>query len=137
MNRVLVIGSGGSGKSITSIALGKRTGLPVVHLDKVFWRPGWDRITPEDWQAVTTTILAEESWILDGNYGSTMSRRVKAADTIIFLDMPRLLCVWRVVLRRLQYRGRARPSLPTGCEEQLSFEFLWWILAYPRTRRGR
>lgn len=135
MNRVLVIGPGGSGKSTMSVSLGGSTGLPVIHLDAVFWRPGWDRIPPDEWQAVTTDILARERWILDGNYGSTMARRVEAADTIIFLDMPRLLCLWRVILRRLRYRGRARPSLPEGCEEQLSFQFVWWLLGYPQTRR--
>jgi homocysteine S-methyltransferase len=135
MNRVLVIGSGGSGKSTLSLQLGERTGLPVVHLDGVFWNPGWDRIDPDEWQAVTTDILAEERWILDGNYGSTMVRRVERADTIIFLDMPRLLCLWRVISRWLRFRGQNRPSLPAGCEETISLEFILWILGYPQTRR--
>ena len=139
MNKVLVIGSGGAGKSTLSRKLGERTGLPVIHLDTIFWRPGWDPIPPDEWQAVTTRLLAQEAWILDGNYGSTMDQRLAVSDAVIFMDLPRRICLWRVVKRRFQHIGESRPDMAPGCPERLLdggfFKFIKWIWDYPRVNR--
>ncbi len=74
---------------------------------------------------------------MDGNYGGTLDMRMAACDTVVFLDMPRWLCVLRVMKRYVQYRGRARPDMATGCPEQLSLAFLRWIWRYPRERRPK
>jgi adenylate kinase family enzyme len=135
MRRVLVIGSGGAGKSTFASQLGERTGLPVIHLDALFWRAGWRETPREEWAARVEELLAADAWIMDGNYGGTLARRLAACDTVVFLDFPRALCLWRVVLRRARYRGRARPDMAEDCNERLTWEFVRWIWTYTRERR--
>jgi adenylate kinase family enzyme len=137
MKRVIVIGSGGAGKSTFSQRLGDRTGLPVTHLDAEFWRPGWVESPGELWQQKVERLVAREEWILDGNFGGTMEQRIDACDTVIFLDLPRAVCLTRVVSRRIRFRGRHRPDMTPGCNERLTLEFLRWIWSYPGTRRPR
>lgn len=135
MRRVLVIGSGGAGKTTFATRLGALTGLPVTHLDAHFWNPGWIETPREEWARRVADLARPDAWIMDGNYGGTLDLRIESADTIVFLDIPRLTCLARVVRRRLTYAGRARPSLPDGCPERLSFGFLHWIWTYPARRR--
>jgi adenylate kinase family enzyme len=134
MRRVLIIGPGGAGKSTLAGRLADATGLPVVHLDARYWRPGWDATPVEEWRSVVSTLVDAPEWIMDGNYGGTLDLRIPAADTIIYLDWPRALCIWGVVKRRLR-PGTANPSRAAGCPERLSPEFLWWIWTYPTRRR--
>ena len=135
MQRVLVIGASGAGKSSLATRLGQRTGLPVVHLDREYWQPGWIEPDKASWSETVARLLAQERWILDGNFGVTLERRLAACDTVIFLDLPRHVCLWRVLRRRLRHRGDARPDMAPGCHERLSLHFLWWIWTYPRRRR--
>ena len=135
MRRVIVIGSGGSGKSTLAVRLGEITGLPVHHLDALYWRPGWVATPPEEWKATVAALAAEPAWIMDGNYGGTMDDRLAACDTAIFLDLPRTVCMARVIRRSLRYRGRSRPDMAPGCPEQVTSEFLRWIWRYPKDRR--
>lgn len=137
MRRIAIIGSGGAGKTTLARALSERTGLPVVHLDRLYWNAGWVA-TPQDvWLREQQKLLAQEAWIIDGNYGSTMAVRLSAADTVVFLDTPRLRCLWRVVKRRWQYHRRSRPDMNRGCEERLTGEFLRWIWDYPKRQRPK
>ena len=135
MRRVLVIGSGGAGKSTFAARLGERTGLPVIHLDSLFWRAGWQETPRDVWAARVDELLKRDEWIMDGNYGGTLERRLEACDTVVFLDFPRALCLWRVLKRRARFRGRARPDMAEGCHERLTREFVRWIWTYPRERR--
>ena len=135
MQRVLVIGSGGAGKTTFSMQLGAATGLPVVHLDALHWRAGWTAAPKDEWLQIVDEIVARDAWIMDGNYGGTLERRLAACDTVIFLDLPRLVCLQRVVRRALRYRGRTRPDMAPDCPERLNFEFVQWIWQYPRKRR--
>ncbi len=73
---------------------------------------------------------------MDGNYGGTLDIRLAACDAVVFLDIPRLVCLWRVVRRQLQHRGENRAELPAGCPERLSWDFVQWIWTYPARRRG-
>ena len=135
MRRVLVIGSGGAGKSTFAQRLGARTGLPVVHLDARYWHAGWEPTPPDEWQDVVRELVARDAWVMDGNYGGTLDTRLAACDTVIFLDLPRLVCLWRVVRRWARHRGATRPDMAPGCDEQLSLEFLRWIWGYPTRQR--
>lgn len=81
-------------------------------------------------------LLGGETWILDGNYGGTLDLRLEACDTVFFLDLPRYLCLWRVVKRQLRHLGRERPEMPPGCRERLSLDYLHWIWTYGSRRRG-
>lgn len=135
MKRVAIIGSGGAGKTTLARELSKPTGLPVIHLDRLYWNAGWVETSRDEWLERQNSFLAQEHWIVDGNYGSTMDLRLEAADTVIFLDLPRLRCLWRVFKRRLEYHDRSRPDMTEGCPERLTGEFLRFVWGYPKTRR--
>lgn len=135
MKRVLVIGAGGAGKSTFARQLGERLKIDVKHLDKFHWRPGWQEPAKEEWLETVKELTSEESWIIDGNYGGTLETRIQRCDTIVFLDLPRLVCLWRVVKRRLLNRNRTRPDMAEGCNEKLDWEFITWIWNYSRRSR--
>lgn len=135
MRRVIVIGSGGAGKSTFARRLAACTGLPLIHLDALYWKAGWVEPAKEEWAATVERLVAGERWVMDGNYGGTLDRRFAACDTVVFLDLPRTVCLRRVVGRWMKYRGRSRPDIAEGCPEQLSWEFVRWIWGYPATRR--
>jgi adenylate kinase family enzyme len=109
--RIIVTGLAGSGKSTLSLALGARTGLPVVHLDLHFWKPGWVAPSEPEWRAKQRAVLAGDAWIADGNYHETLELRLARADTVVFLDMPWWRCSGRALLRGLRMPG----ELPEGC----------------------
>jgi adenylate kinase family enzyme len=135
MKRIAIIGSGGAGKSTLARALQQKLGLPLIHLDAVFWKPGWVETNRAEWLEWQQNAVKAETWIMDGNYGGSMDVRIEAADTIIFLDLPPLLCAFRALKRWLQYQGRTRPDLPEGCPEAMDIGFLKWILEFRRTKR--
>jgi len=132
MKRILVIGSGGSGKSTVALRLGESLNLEVSHLDQLFWRPGWVKPEPEEWLQIVSELTDRDSWILDGNYGGTLDVRLQKCDTVVFLDLSRWLCLWRIVKRALRYRNRARPDMGEGCPEKLDLEFVLWVWNFPR-----
>ena len=135
MQRVLVIGSGGAGKSTLAAHIAARAGLPVIHLDSLYWRAGWVETPAGEWTRMVTELAARPSWVMDGNYGGTLDLRLAACDMVIFLDVPRLRCLTRVIWRWLRYRGRSRPDMAAGCDERLDWEFVKWIWSYPSRRR--
>lgn len=135
MRRVLIVGSGGAGKSTLAVRVGARTGLPVVHLDAHYWRAGWTATPAEEWRRTVAALSAAPAWVMDGNYGGTLDLRLAASDTVVFLDLPRVVCLWRIVRRALRHRGRSRPDMAPGCPEQLSWEFVRWVWSYPHRRR--
>lgn len=134
MERVLIIGRGGAGKSTLARVLGELTGLPVIHLDTEHWLPGWVEPPDDAWKARVAELVRGERWIMDGNFGGTFDERFAAADTVIFLDFAGWLCAWRVLRRVQQWHGRSRPDLPEGCPEQFDFKFLRWVWTYGGTR---
>jgi len=137
MRRVLVIGPGGAGKSTFSARLAAITGLPLIHLDALYWKPGWVEPPKAEWASTVERLLREPAWVMDGNYGGTLETRLAAADTVIFLDLPRIVCLTRVVRRWIRFHGRSRPDMTPGCPERLSWEFLRWIWSYPEERRPK
>ena len=137
MRRVLVIGSGGSGKSTVAAQLGELLGLEVQHLDKFYWSSGWVEPARDEWIKTVTDLTDRDAWIMDGNYSGTLELRLQKADTIVFLDLPRVLCLWRILKRRFLYRNGTRPDMAEGCNEQLNFEFVEWVWNYPRRSRPK
>lgn len=135
MSRILLIGSGGAGKSTVARRLGDKLGIEVIHLDSVYWRPGWVEPPKAEWRRTIGELIHKNSWIMDGNYSGTLDQRLEACSEVIFLDLPRATCVWRVLKRAFRYRGQTRPDMGAGCPERLTFEFILWIWHYPsRTR---
>ena len=110
--RVIVTGLAGSGKSTFSLALAAKTGLPVIHLDLHFWKPGWVAPSETEWREKQRAVLAGDAWIADGNYHETLDLRLERADTVVFLDMPWWLCARRAFLRGFRMPG----ELPEGCD---------------------
>jgi adenylate kinase family enzyme len=135
MQRVAVVGPGGAGKSTFAAELGRRTGLPVIHLDRHFWRPGWVEPAREDWRKVQADLVAGDRWIADGNYGGTFDIRFERADTVIVFQPPRLVCVTGALRRSLRHRGEAVQA--PGCPEHLDPGFLRYLWRYPRDSRPR
>jgi adenylate kinase family enzyme len=135
MRRVLVIGSGGAGKTTLAVRIAARTGLPLIHLDSLYWRPGWIPTPTDEWERTIAELVQRPLWIMDGNYGGTLEPRLAAADCVVFLDVPRLRCLWRLLKRRVRHAGRSRPSVAPGCPERLTAEFLRWVWTYPTRRR--
>jgi adenylate kinase family enzyme len=135
VNRVAVIGSGGAGKSTFSRELGERTGLPVIHLDALFWRPNWEPTPKPEWIELERELVSGDRWIMDGNYGSTQDLRLPRADTVVFLDLPRIVCLWSVIRRWAAHRRRGRPDMHPENHDKLELEFLRWIWTYPARKR--
>jgi adenylate kinase family enzyme len=123
MRRVVVVGPGAAGKSTLAARLGEITRLPVIELDKLFWRPGLAPTPQAEWAAIQRQLAAQESWIMDGDLGpyDVLSIRLHAADAIVFLDFSPFRCAWRAIRRSperadfwkwlLLYRRRSRPAL--------------------------
>jgi len=132
-----VIGSSGAGKSQLSRSMGEILRLPVIHLDKEHWRPGWVEPPKDEWRDRVEELVKHESWIIDGNFGGTMGIRIAAADSVVFLDLPRALCVWRTVKRVITYRKETRPDMADGCDEKLDLVFLKWIWDFPKRTRPK
>ena len=136
MNRVAIIGSPGAGKSTFARWLGEMTGMEVFHLDHLYWKPGWVQTPRPEWIALLQRIVQQERWIMDGNYGATMDIRIQAADTVIFFDFPRRVCLWGAVKRAIHYHGRTRPDMGEGCPERIDLEFLYFIWRFRKRERG-
>jgi adenylate kinase family enzyme len=128
----MIVGSGGAGKSALARQMGAITGLPVIHLDHHYWGPGWEPTPGPEWVEQVRNLLAGPAWIADGNYGGTLELRARLADTIVFLDLPRRVCLPRAV-RRVQSPILQAP----GCPQKVDVAFLRWIWSYPRQTRPK
>ena len=123
MKRVIVVGPGAAGKSTLAARLGEITRLPVIELDKLFWRPGQAPTPRDEWAAIQRRLAAQESWIMDGDLGpyDVLDVRLHAADASGFLDFSPVRCAWRAIRRSPEradfwtwlvlYRRRSRPVL--------------------------
>ena len=137
MQRVLIIGPCGAGKSTLARKLGDRLGLPVFHMDQLNWRTGWVESSKDEIGAKLQAIVTDDRWLIDGNYGGTLAERLSRADTVIYLDFPISLCVARVLRRIWSYRGSTRPDMTEGCPERFDLAFLWYLITWnsgPRVR---
>lgn len=129
-----MLGPGGAGKTYLAKAVAEARDLPLVHLDEHYWGEGWAAPSEAEWRSRVRELLEAPTWVMDGNYGGTLDLRIPVADTIVVLDRPRILCLWRLIKRRVEFHGRSRESLPDGCPERLTREFAWWVWTYRRRR---
>lgn len=133
MKKIAIIGSGGSGKSTFSTRLGKELNLPVHHLDKYYWKPGWSKTPNDQWEKLLIDLCEGERWIIDGNYQSTLDIRLEACDTVIFLDVNRFTCIYRAIKRTLT--SRVRDDMGKGCKERFNLGFIKFLWDYPNKTR--
>lgn len=128
MQRVMIIGQPGSGKSTLARMLGRQTGLPVVHLDQIHWQPGWVARENAEKTRMCAEVHARDAWIFEGGHSATWPERLARCDTLIWLDVPLLIRVWRVIRRTWRDYGRSRPDLPSDCPERFDpafYHFIW------------
>lgn len=137
MERIIIIGCGGAGKSTLARQLGEKLGLPVVHLDKLFWKPGWVEMPGDEFDELLRQEMAKEKWIMDGNFNRTLPERIKHCDTIIYLDFSRLACLMGVLKRIVTTYGTVRPDMGEGCPERIDLEFLKWVWNYNQNKREK
>jgi adenylate kinase family enzyme len=137
MKKVLVIGSGGAGKSTFARRLGGILDIEVIHLDSLYWSRGWVEMPKAEWKKVVERIITGGSWIIDGNYSGTLALRYEACDAVVFLDIARVTCLWRVIKRAVKYRNMSRPDMAEGCPEKLDLNFIAWVWSYKKRTRPK
>jgi adenylate kinase family enzyme len=130
MERILVLGPCGAGKSTLATRLGAKLGLPVIHLDKEYWRAGWVEPDKDEWAAQVEELIARPRWVMDGNYGGTLARRLERTQLVVNLDYPRSVFFPRMVWRLLSNWGRTRPDMAEGCRERFDLEFWRYTWRY-------
>ena len=135
MKRIMIIGCGGSGKSTLARQLGQKLEIPVIHLDQLFWTPGWVSVSREEFDRLHEAALAEDQWIMDGNFDRTIPRRLQRCDTVIYLDYSRFTCIWGWLRRVIKHHGKARPDMAPGCGEWLDPEFFQWLWNFNKKYR--
>nr|WP_133706221.1 AAA family ATPase [Rhizobium sp. BK313] len=130
-DRILVIGCSGGGKSTLSQEIAARFGLSYISIDRdVLWLPGWvQRDRPEQRSIIAEKILGER-WIMDGTNTSSFDLRLPRTDIVIWVRMPRLLCIWGALSRWLKWIGRTRPEMAPGCNERVEWQFLQFIWTF-------
>lgn len=111
MKKVVVMGSSGSGKSTLCRTLASELQLPLYHLDVLFWKPQWIMTSEDEQEEILQNIIPKQSWIIDGSYSACLAERLSAADTVIFLDLPRKICLFRIAKRLLQNLGKTRKDM--------------------------
>ncbi len=138
--RIMVIGNSGAGKTELSIRIGEALALPVIDLDDEYWRAGWVEPPEEEWQADQRRLVEDERWVMAGNFGSTIHLRAARADLVVQLDLPRSLCIWRLLVRSFKIRVlRQTWRLPRDCRGGPDWEplrdypeFLLYTWRFPR-----
>ena len=139
MKRILIIGGNGSGKTTLARALSSKLGLPLIHLDKLYWRDDWQHASDEELSAAIQTELEKDEWIIDGNMKRFLRQRLKYCDTVIYLDFPSVVCAWGVLKRIVRSHNKSRPDMGGNCVEKLdrrSYEFIKSIFAFNRRNCG-
>ena len=137
MERILIIGCSGAGKSTLARALSEKLGLPVVHLDQLWHRKGWEHVTREEFDEILDGVLVQDAWIMDGNFNNTIQKRIARCDTVIYLDFSRFACLMGVLKRILTTYGTVRPDMGEGCPERIDLDFLKWVWSFNKKKREK
>ncbi|MFJ8442390.1 P-loop NTPase family protein [Kitasatospora griseola] len=135
MDRIAIMGCGGSGKTVVGRQLAELIDAPLTHLDGVYYDADWNPLPQEKFAALQEELVARPRWVIDGNYASTLPIRLKRADTVIFLDIPPVICLLGILQRRWRYRGGQHTS--QGVFDRITWGFVRYILGYRRQMRPK
>ncbi len=135
MERIAIVGCGGSGKSHLVGVLADCLGITPVRLDALYYDEVWKPLDHETFATLQRDLVATPRWIIDGNYASTLPVRLEAADTVIFLDLPGWACLWGILRRRLRHGGGQHPAI--GVYDRITWGFIRYILSYRRKMAPR
>ena len=135
MKRIMIIGCPGSGKSTLSKQLALKLKLPLIHLDQIYWKSNWQPISHEAFDELLLREVQKDEWIIDGNYSRTISMRLEACDTIIYLDYNRMTCLLGVLKRVIKGYGKTREDMGENCPERLDPDFLKYVWTFNQSRR--
>lgn len=135
--KIIVVGNAGSGKTTFATRLSEILGLPLIHLDKEYWRPGWRETPREAWLEKHKSLIEKDEWIIDGTYGVLLKERFLEADAVMFMDISRPVCYFNIIRRRLKYNTKVRPDMPEDCPEFIRPDQLKKIWYFPHGNRNR
>ena len=117
MKKILIIGNAGSGKTTFALKLAQKTGIPLVHLDKIYWSGDWEHIEKSEFDIILQKELEKSEWIIDGNFNRTLPHRLKYCDTVFYFDIPTVTCLWGITKRIITSHGKTRSDMGGNCPE--------------------
>ena len=120
-----------------SSRLSKESGLPLIHLDSFYWKPGWISCSNQEFDEILQKLLVQETYIMDGNYGRTLDYRIPYTDTVYFFDFPRYLCLYRVMKRTILNHGTTGEYMGKGCLESIDYKFIKSVWNFRKNQRMR
>lgn len=117
MQRILLIGNAGAGKTTFAKQLAQKLRLPLVHLDKLYWCGNWEHLARNEFDAILQTELEKPQWIIDGNFNRTIPHRLQYCDTVLYFDFPTITCLCGITKRTLTNLGKVRSDMGGNCME--------------------
>jgi len=135
VNQVAIIGCGGAGKSHLARQLGAALGITPVHLDALYYDKDWNPLPGSEFAALQRDLVTAPRWVIDGNYASTLPIRLRAADTVIFLDLPARACLRGIAQRRLRHGAGQHDAI--GVYDRITADFVRYVIGYRRAMAPR
>jgi adenylate kinase family enzyme len=135
MERIAIVGCGGSGKTHLARQLAQQLDLPLTHLDAVYYDENWETLPKEEFAMLQKGLVAEPRWIIEGNYAGTLPVRLEAADAVIVMDLPARTCLLGILQRRLRHRGGQHKA--TGVYDRINWSFIRYVIGYRKSMLPR